>query len=98
MNLCFFFNKISRKTMDVFELDDLELAVAETVCQLEMYFPPSFFDIMVHLIVHIVYEIKMCGPVFLRSMYPFERFMGILKHYVRNRYGVHHFLDSIRSV
>ena len=32
MNLCFFFNKISRKTMDVFELDDLELAAVETVC------------------------------------------------------------------
>ena len=56
-----------------------------TLCDLEMYFPPSFFDIMVHLIVHIVREIKMCGPVFLRSMYPFERFMGILKSYVRNR-------------
>jgi hypothetical protein len=41
-------------------------------------FPPSFFDIMVHRIVHLVHEIKMC-------MYPFERFMGILKHYVRNR-------------
>ena len=40
---------------------------------------------MVHLIVHIVREIKMCGPVFLRSMYPFERFMGILKSYIRNR-------------
>ena len=88
MNLCFFFNKISQKTMDVLELDELELAAEETVCHLEMYFPPSFFDIMVHLIVHIVYEIKMCGPVFLRSMYLFERFMGILKNYVRNRYGV----------
>jgi len=93
MNLCFFFNKISQKTMDVFELDDLELESVETACQLEMYFPPSFFDIMVHLIVHIMYEIKMCGPVFLRSMYPFERFMGILKHYMRNRYGVHLNLD-----
>ena len=41
---------------------------------------------MVHLIVHIVREIKMCGPVFLRHMYPFERYMGILKGYVRNRY------------
>src|SRR6266540_7324030 len=82
MNLSFFFNKISQKTMDVLELDELELTAVETVCQLEMYFPPSFFDIMVHLIVHIVYEIKMCGLVFLQSMYPFERFMGILKHYV----------------
>jgi len=82
MNVCFFFNKISQKMMDVFELHDLELAAVETVCQLEMYFPPSFLDIMVHLIVHIVYKIKMCGPVFLRSMYLFERFMEILKHYV----------------
>ena len=65
MNLCFFFNKISQKTMDVLELDELEVAAVETVCQLEMYFPPSFFDIMVHLIVHIMYEIKICGPVFL---------------------------------
>ena len=40
---------------------------------------------MVHLIVHIVREIKMCGPVFLHSMYPFERFMGILKSYVWNQ-------------
>ena len=79
--------------MDVLELDELEAAAVETVCQLEMYFLLSFFDIMVHLIIHIVYEIKMCGPAFLQSMYPFERFMGILKHYVRNRYDVHLNLD-----
>ncbi|KAD3338451.1 hypothetical protein E3N88_33972 [Mikania micrantha] len=30
-------------------------------------------------------EIKACGPVFLRYMYPFERYMGFLKGYVRNR-------------
>jgi hypothetical protein len=59
--------------------------VVETLCNLEMIFPPSFFDIMVHVIVHLVYEIKMCGPIYLRSMYPFEHFMGILKHYVRNQ-------------
>ena len=56
-----------------------------TLCHLEMYFPPTFFDIMPHLMVHLVREIKMCGPVFLRNMYPFERYMGILKSYVRNR-------------
>nr|GEY09033.1 hypothetical protein [Tanacetum cinerariifolium] len=31
-------------------------------------------------------EIKLAGLVFLRYMYPFERFMGFLKGYVRNRY------------
>ena len=85
MRLCYFFNTIAQKVIDPEGLDALQDEVVMTLCHLEMYFPPSFFDIMVHLIVHVVWEIKMCGPVFLRSMYPFERFMGILKSYVRNR-------------
>ena len=85
MKLCFFFNAINAKIVDPDTLDDLQAEVIETLCQLEMYFPPSFFDIMVHLIVHLVHEIKACGPVFLRYMYPFERYMGFLKGYVRNR-------------
>nr|GFB04706.1 hypothetical protein [Tanacetum cinerariifolium] len=63
----------------------LERDIILTICELEMYFPPSFFDVMVHLVSHIVREIKTCGPTFLRDMYPFERYMGILKGYVRNR-------------
>ena len=86
VRLCDFFNAIYQKVIDPFKLDRLQEDVVKTICQLEMFFPPSFFDVMVHLIVHIVYEIKQCGPVYLRTMYPFERFMGILKHYVRNRY------------
>ena len=30
-------------------------------------------------------EIVILGPVFLHNMFPFERFMGVLKKYVRNR-------------
>jgi len=51
-----------------------------------MFFPPSFFDIMVHLLVHLVREIKFCGLVYLRWMYPIERYMKILKEYVKNQY------------
>ena len=39
---------------------------------------------MVHLIVHLVREIRLCGPVFLRWMYPIERYMKILKGYTKN--------------
>ena len=39
---------------------------------------------MVHLIVHLVREIKLLGPVFLRWCYPFERHMGVLQNKVRN--------------
>ncbi|BAU02069.1 hypothetical protein VIGAN_11148800, partial [Vigna angularis var. angularis] len=41
---------------------------------------------MVHLLVHLVREIKLCGPVYLRWMYPIERYMKILKGYVKNPY------------
>ncbi|XP_019156907.1 PREDICTED: uncharacterized protein LOC109153494 [Ipomoea nil] len=81
-----FYPNMLGKVVDADVLDALQAEVVVTLCQLEMYFPPSFFDIMVHLIVHLVREIKMTGPVFMRYMYPFERYMGILKGYLRNRY------------
>nr|ABF96285.1 transposon protein, putative, CACTA, En/Spm sub-class [Oryza sativa Japonica Group] len=38
-----------------------------------------------HLSVHLVRQTKCCGPVFMTQMYPCERYLGILKGYVRNR-------------
>ncbi|XP_074271359.1 uncharacterized protein LOC141595291 [Silene latifolia] len=84
--LCFFFNAIYSKVIDPDSLDKLQADVVETLCQLEMYFPPSFFDISLHLVVHLVREAKLLGPVHLRDMYAFERYMGILKGYTTNRY------------
>jgi hypothetical protein len=40
---------------------------------------------MTHLVVHLVEEIATLGPIFLQNMFPFERFMGVLKKYVHNR-------------
>jgi hypothetical protein len=40
---------------------------------------------MTHLLVHLVEEIVILGPVFLHNMFPFEGFMGVLKKYVHNR-------------
>ena len=50
-----------------------------------MYFPPAFFDIMVHLLVHIVDDITNLGPTFLHNMMPFERMNGVIKKWVRNK-------------
>ncbi|KAL0539849.1 hypothetical protein IC582_024070 [Cucumis melo] len=83
--LCFFFNAICAKSFFVSELDALQEDIVMTLCNLEKYFPPSFFTIMVHLVVHLVREVKLCGPVYLRWMYPFERYMKVLKNFVRNR-------------
>ncbi|XP_056688370.1 uncharacterized protein [Spinacia oleracea] len=81
IRLCLFFKAICSRVLDPGKLDSLQSQLIVTLCQLEMYFPPSFFDIMVHL----VREVKLCGPVYLRYIYPFERNMGDLKGYVRNR-------------
>ena len=51
---------------------------------LEIHFPPSFFDVMTHLVYHFVDELDMCGTVSSRWMYPIERYMKTLMHYVRN--------------
>lgn len=85
VKLCLFFNTICKKVIDPSTLGDLQKDITETLCQFEMYFPPSFFDIMVHLVLHLVREVQECGPVFLRWMYPFERYMGILKDKAKNR-------------
>jgi len=49
-------------------------------------FSTIFFDIMVHLIVHLVREIRLCGHVFLRWIYLIERCMKIFKGYMKNPY------------
>ena len=49
-----------------------------------MYFLPAFFDVMVHLLVHIVEYIIQLGPMFLHSMMPFERMNGVIKGYICN--------------
>ena len=62
----------------------LRSGVAQCLVSFELVFPPFFFNIMTHVLVHLVDEIVVLGPVFLHNMFPFERFMGVLKKYVRN--------------
>ncbi|KAL0553560.1 hypothetical protein IC582_007458 [Cucumis melo] len=84
--LCIFFNFVCNKVLDAQQLDKLEEDIVVTLCIFEKYFPPLFFTIMIHLTVHIVREVKLCDPIFLRWMYSFERFMKNIKNSMRNRY------------
>ncbi|CAN1224932.1 hypothetical protein LINPERPRIM_LOCUS2370 [Linum perenne] len=85
IQLCSFFKELCSKVGRVESLNKLESQIALTLCHLERIFPPSFFDIMVHLTVHLVYEAKIGGPVQGRWMYPIERFLSTLKSYVGNK-------------
>jgi hypothetical protein len=83
--LCNFFDVISRKSIGLKQLDALQEEIVVILCKLEIYFPPAFFDIMVHLFVHLVDDIIHLGPTFLHNMMPFERLNGVIKGFVRNR-------------
>jgi hypothetical protein len=76
--LCYFFNIVSQKVIDRKELDDLKAYMIETMCMLEMCFPP-FFDMQEHLMIHLMDQILTLGPVYLHSMFPYERFLAVLK-------------------
>ena len=84
MKLCAFLNAVSQKVTDPDKLIKLQNDVVQCLVGFELIFPPSFFNIMTHLLVHLVKEIDILGPVFLHNMFPFESFMGVLKKCVRN--------------
>ena len=85
VKLCSFLNAISQKVIDPEILPSLRSDVAQCLVSFELVFPPSFFNIMTHVLFHLLDEIVILGPVFLHNMYPFERYMGVLKKYVCNR-------------
>jgi hypothetical protein len=80
-----FFNAISKKVIDVVELYEIRKEMRVTMCQLEMCFPPSFFDTMEYYMIHLADQIFVLGPTYMHHMYPYERHMVVMKGYVRNR-------------
>jgi len=85
IDLCIFFRKICARSVDVDDMSKPHDEVVKLLCNLELIYPPAFFDIMVHLIIHLPQEVILDGPVYMRWMYPFERYMKKLKAYVRNK-------------
>jgi hypothetical protein len=83
--MCYFFNTISKKVINIVELDDICKEMRVTMCQFEMCFPPSFFDTMEHYMIHLADQIFVLGPTNMHHMYLHERHMVVMKGYVRNR-------------
>ncbi|XP_041994040.1 uncharacterized protein LOC121744538 isoform X1 [Salvia splendens] len=64
-----YFRELCSKVICPADVIRLEKDIAVVLCQLEKLFPPSFFDVMVHLTVHLATEVRLCGPVHYRWMY-----------------------------
>ncbi|XP_052111065.1 uncharacterized protein LOC127742490 [Arachis duranensis] len=80
-----FFRFLCQKVVENDTIDHLEVDIIEILCQLERIFPPSFFDIMVHLPIHLVNELRLGGLVQFRWMYPIKRYLCRLQSYVHNK-------------
>jgi hypothetical protein len=80
--MCHFFNAISKKVINISEMDELCKEIRVTMCQLEMCFPPSFFDTIEHYMIYLADQIFVLGASY---MHPYERHMVVMKGYVCNR-------------
>jgi hypothetical protein len=77
------FQRPCAREIKIVDRDQDMTNAAESLCLLEKSFPPTFMDVMSHLIIHLVEELYICGPVHCRWMYPVERYLKTLKDYVR---------------
>ena len=68
IKLCSFFNAISKKVIDVSTLEQLQRDIAETLVRLEMHFPLTYFDISLHLLIHLVDRIRAARQIIARSL------------------------------
>jgi hypothetical protein len=68
-----FFRQLCRRTLDNDVLAEMKKEIPIILVKLEKKFPPSFFDVMIHLVVHLPNETLLRGPVQYGWMYPIER-------------------------
>ncbi|MCO5598255.1 hypothetical protein L7F22_052347 [Adiantum nelumboides] len=76
---------ITSKEIDKGLITQKKRECIELLCLMEKELPTSFFDIQVHLLIHLVDEIELADVVSARWMFWAKRFMGVLKGYVRQK-------------
>jgi len=70
-----FFRDLCVSKFHVNDVLRLEKSIAKILCKLERVFPPSFFNVMEHLPLHLPRELKLGGPVQYGWMYDYERYV-----------------------
>ena len=73
MEINHFFKDIWCSKLQTQHTERFKMNIVETICKLEMIFPPSFFNSMKYLPIYLPYEAKFEGLVQYRWIYPFER-------------------------
>jgi hypothetical protein len=61
--LSYFYRQICAKEISKNMMEKLEKEILVLLCKLAKIFPPGFFNLMQHLLIHIPYEAKVGGPI-----------------------------------
>lgn len=61
--MCAFFHELCQRVIDRNKMEQLDADIVETLCMFERFFSPSFFNIMVHLPIHLGREARLCRSV-----------------------------------
>ena len=83
--MCGFFCDLCARTIWISGLDRLQVNIVIILCKLKRIFPPTFFEVTIHLVVHLPYETKVTGPVSYSWIYLIERSLRTLKQFVRSK-------------
>ena len=76
---------VSSKEIEVSTIPAARLLMVEAMCAIEDAFPRSILVSQVHILVHLIDEISICGVVHSRWMFFLERFFETLKDLVRQK-------------
>ncbi len=75
------FLTICTKVVNPNEIPKLKEGVVTTLCMLKMEMLPVNFDVMIHLLCHLVEEFDLCG-YYTHWMYCIKRMNKVMKGYV----------------
>ncbi|XP_050387393.1 uncharacterized protein LOC126803675 [Argentina anserina] len=74
-----FFQQLCARELKKSDVLELKEDIVYIMCKLERIFPPAFFDVMIHLMVHLPEQALLTGPVHYTWMFPQERYIARFK-------------------
>ena len=77
------FRSVCSKEIKVVNIWKRKVKAVEVLCEMEMHFPISVFNLQFDNIMHVVEEVELASLVLVRWMYHVERFLKVLKEFVR---------------
>ena len=84
MLLARYFSQLTARSLRKSDVKQLHDDIIEVLCKFEQIFPPALFTSMIHVMIHLLEEALLAGPVNYRWMYLIERYLITINTLVRD--------------